>query len=320
MEISGEASAPRKRQLGLEPRHSGTTGTALNCWRMTKFFFDTDEPNDVDDDGLELPDVEAALTAALEAFPDMIRDREPTDGQSRFGLTVRSATQPLFRVTLELFPSAVGENSASAEPGRDSGMPSLANPDGAHMKTEDELIAEIAERHGVGRGAVSAAREALARGNGSMAQFSHADFGGMAQWSKGGMSMVGDMFDTALKAKLDGVMADLSSGLDDNRQGGSDPGQSPSTTKRATASGDQRGSSWPPEFGPPSSSGGQNDMRYAFFPKARRLIVEDASKRTIYDTGSHMISGVSQQQSGTGSMKFQCQDGDLRLDELPVVG
>jgi hypothetical protein len=35
-----------------------------------------------------------------------------------------------------------------------------------------------------------------------MAQFSHADFGGMSQWSPG-MSMVGDMFNTQLKAKLD---------------------------------------------------------------------------------------------------------------------
>ena len=33
-----------------------------------------------------------------------------------------------------------------------------------------------------------------------MAQFSHADFGGMSQWSPG-MSMVGDMVNTQLKAK-----------------------------------------------------------------------------------------------------------------------
>jgi hypothetical protein len=35
-----------------------------------------------------------------------------------------------------------------------------------------------------------------------MAQFSHADFGRMSQWSPG-MSMVGDMFNAQLKGKLD---------------------------------------------------------------------------------------------------------------------
>jgi hypothetical protein len=34
---------------------------------------------------------------------------------------------------------------------------------------------------------------------------------------------------------------------------------------------------WPDELGQPSSSGSQNSMRYAFFPKARRLLIEGAS-------------------------------------------
>ena len=46
-----------------------------------------------------------------------------------------------------------------------------------------------------------------------MAQFSHADFGGMSQWSPG-MSMVGDMFNTQLKAKLDALCSDIAAHLD----------------------------------------------------------------------------------------------------------
>ena len=46
-----------------------------------------------------------------------------------------------------------------------------------------------------------------------MAQFSHADFGGMSQWSLG-MSMVGDMFNTQLKAKLDALCTDIAAHLD----------------------------------------------------------------------------------------------------------
>ena len=41
-----------------------------------------------------------------------------------------------------------------------------------------------------------------------MAQFSHPEFGGMSQWSPG-MSMVGEMFNTSLKSKLDAVCTEL---------------------------------------------------------------------------------------------------------------
>jgi hypothetical protein len=53
---------------------------------------------------------------------------------------------------------------------------------------------------------------------------------------------------------------------------------------------------WPDELGQPSSSGSQNSMRYAFFPKARRLLIEKQGNLTTYDSGDHQISGM--QQSG----------------------
>ena len=73
----------------------------------------------------------------------------------------------------------------------------------------EAAIARIAERHQVSEDAVKVAYEALRRGGRTIAQFSHEAFGGMAQWSRGGMSMVGDTFNNAMKAKLDAVMADL---------------------------------------------------------------------------------------------------------------
>ena len=51
---------------------------------------------------------------------------------------------------------------------------------------------------------------------------------------------------------------------------------------------------WPAEFGVPGSSGAQNNMRYAFFPISRRLVVEDSGARAVYDTGDHHIQGVFQ--------------------------
>ena len=55
--------------------------------------------------------------------------------------------------------------------------------------------------------------------------------------------------------------------------------------------------------GHPSSTGGQNAMRYAFFPGSRRLAIDPGDgKVTIYDTGDHQITGFSQQQGGGQSI------------------
>ena len=70
--------------------------------------------------------------------------------------------------------------------------------------TERDLIEQMAKKHAVSPAAVEVVLAALRSGGGRMAQFSHADFGGMSQWSPG-MSMVGDMFNTQLKAKLNGL-------------------------------------------------------------------------------------------------------------------
>lgn len=75
---------------------------------------------------------------------------------------------------------------------------------------------------------------------------------------------------------------------------------------------------WSDDLGAPSSSGGQNDMRYAFFPDKHRLLVEQGGKLTTYDSGDHRISGVSQRNSG--SPTFSSQDGEVDLNKLKVVG
>ncbi|MFO1430460.1 MAG: SHOCT domain-containing protein [Candidatus Competibacteraceae bacterium] len=71
------------------------------------------------------------------------------------------------------------------------------------------LIADLAQRYGVGTDAVMTLLQALLAGNGTMAQFNHPEFGGSGQWMQGGMTMVGDMFNQALKAKVDGLCSEL---------------------------------------------------------------------------------------------------------------
>ena len=74
---------------------------------------------------------------------------------------------------------------------------------------------------------------------------------------------------------------------------------------------------WPQELGQPSTSGGQNGMRYAFFPDAHRLLIETEGKLTTYDSADHQINGVSQ--SNGGAPRFSSQNGEVAVDELKTV-
>ena len=176
---------------------------------------------------------------------------------------------------------------------------------------ETALVARLAARHGLSRDAVETVLRALRSGGGSMAQFSHAEFGGMSQWSSG-MTMVGDMFNDALRAKLNAVATDLAAYLREN----------PEVARPAEVSyrsQQQVGKSWPSGLGTPSSTGSQNHLRYAIYPDTRRLVIEDAGRRTMYDTGDHVISGIAQAQSTDATLTFRSQNGLVRLSELKKV-
>jgi hypothetical protein len=161
-----------------------------------------------------------------------------------------------------------------------------------------------------------------------MAQFQHPELGGGGQWMRGGMVMVGDMFNHALKAKVDSLCTELSDRLM-NEPLFAMPSQYQSQSQSSGGEGQvslfvpgQGGGSgewWPAGLGAPSSTGAQNQVRYAFFPGTRRLAVEIDGRVTIYDTGDHLISGVSQQQGGGTSVTFTSQYGLVRVADLPVV-
>ena len=76
---------------------------------------------------------------------------------------------------------------------------------------------------------------------------------------------------------------------------------------------------WPDDLGEPSTAGSQNEMRYAFFPDKRRLLIERDGKLTTYDSADHRISGVSQQHGNTRSVAFADQNGSVELDDLTQV-
>jgi len=83
--------------------------------------------------------------------------------------------------------------------------------------------------------------------------------------------------------------------------------------------GAQFGNWWPAELGVPGSTGAQNNLRYAYFPGARRLAVDVGGQISVYDTGNHQIGGFSQQQSGDQSITFTSQFGLVRVADLPRI-
>ena len=181
---------------------------------------------------------------------------------------------------------------------------------------EEGLISRVSIRHSVSADAVRTILRALRYGNGTMAQFSHPDFGGMSQWSPG-MTMVGDMFNNSLKSKLDAVCTELAAYVADtpstDRNHGRGEGEVSYQTSR------QRSDWCPTNLGTPSAVGAQNDLQYAVFPGTRRLAIKDGEHIEIYDTGNHRIFGAAQAQSVDQTLTFTSQDGLVRVKDLPKV-
>src|SRR5258706_4838481 len=221
-----------------------------------------------------------------------------------------------------------------------------------------QLIEEVAQRHGFSTDAVMSMLESVIRGNGSMAQFNHPEFAGSGQWMRGGMTMVSDMFNNYLKGRVDALCSELSNlvanqpelvrsgSFQSQSQGGSGYGQAQtgygssqqqgsggayaySGGNGASSGGSAFGAAslfvppgpdwWGTELRFPNGTGAQNGVRYAYFAQARRLAIEVNGRVTVYDTLDHQIGGFSQQQSYGGTLSFNSQYGLIDVASLPVV-
>jgi hypothetical protein len=177
----------------------------------------------------------------------------------------------------------------------------------------ETAITDIAQRYGLSREAVLAMLFAVHAGGGTMAQFSVPELGGSGQWMRGGMTMVGNMFDNALKARVDGLCAELAQLLTTTAVFPASPANAQPGLTSANW--------WPADLGIPSASGGQNDARYAIFPSTRRLAIQTGGVTRIFDTGEHRIGGVQQQQGGrAGSVNFTSQFGTFDVSSLSELG
>jgi hypothetical protein len=176
----------------------------------------------------------------------------------------------------------------------------------------EEAVQNLAQRYRLSVGAVKALLSAVNAGGGAMAQFYIPELGGGGQWMRGGMTMVGDMFNHGLQATVSGLCSELSALLGSQQVFA--PLPSPQGFNGFAAHGN---SWWPAELGAPSSSGGQNNSRYAYFPQARRLAIDSGGQVTVYDTLDHQIGGVQQQQGNAYGLSFSSQFGTFTVESLP---
>jgi len=196
------------------------------------------------------------------------------------------------------------------------------------------IVSDLAQRHGFSPDAVVHMMFAVLNGNGTMAQFNHPEFAGSGQWMQGGMMMLGDMFNHALKGRVDTLCYEIS-GILANQPGLLQTGSFQSQSQggggqKSQSNGAPRGQSslfvpdpsanwWPSELGSPNATGTQNNVRYAYFTNARRLAVETGGQVWVYDTLDHQIGGFSQQQGMGSSIIFSSQYGTVNLASLPLM-
>ena len=179
--------------------------------------------------------------------------------------------------------------------------------------SEEALISRVALRHSISPDAVRTILRALRSGGGRMAQFSHADFGGMSQWSPG-MTMVGDMFNNGMKSRLDAVCTELAAHV--VATPAIDRGGDREDGAVSYRSSKQSSDWWPGNLGTASAVGAQNDLEYAVFPDSRTLAIKGGDQVQIYDTGNHRIFGVAQAQGTDQTLTFNSQDGLVRVKDL----
>ncbi|ESQ13213.1 MAG TPA: SHOCT domain-containing protein [Chromatiaceae bacterium] len=196
------------------------------------------------------------------------------------------------------------------------------------------IVADLSQRYGFSQDAVTHMFFAVLNGNGSMAQFNHSEFAGSGQWMRGGMLMLGDMFNNNLKGQVDALCNEISDILANQpgllRSGSFQSQSQGGGGQQAQYAGGTIGQSslfvpdpadhwWPRDLGAPSATGNQNQVQYAYFANARRLAVKTGGQVWLYDTLDHQIGGFSQQQGSGGSILFTSQYGTVNLGTLPVI-
>jgi len=170
-------------------------------------------------------------------------------------------------------------------------------------------LQNIASRYNLSYESICLMFQSVNNGGGTMAQFFIPEWGS-GQWMKGGMTMCGDMFNTGLQATVSNLCDELSTLMETTIVFEPMPDSSSGLASTTW---------WPSELGYPDTSGGQNNLRYAYFRQHCRMAIDVSGVISIYDTLDHQIGGVQQQQGEGHSVTFTSQYGTVDPINLPLI-
>lgn len=72
---------------------------------------------------------------------------------------------------------------------------------------------------------------------------------------------------------------------------------------------------WPEELGKPNATGSQDQLQYAYFKDARRLLLREQGRMSIYDTGEYQIRGILQA-SDIAHAQILTDQGSVEISQL----
>lgn len=184
----------------------------------------------------------------------------------------------------------------------------------------EDVIPHIAERYRVSVEAARHLERALRATGGRSAQFDHPELGGYGQWMPG-MIMIGATGDCQLRTRVQGLADEIAAIVTGSETSSPealarDPNTGAASACAPLAAGE---SWWPAALGHPASSGAQDGVRYAYFPRHDRLLVQLAGRIDAFDTAGRPITGVSQRQGPGKDLCFTGPAGEVALHELRHV-
>ncbi|MDJ1500882.1 hypothetical protein [Xanthocytophaga agilis] len=173
---------------------------------------------------------------------------------------------------------------------------------------------EIAAKYHVSEETVKVLLYGLRLSGGTQVQFNIPELGGMGQWQSG-MVMIGDMFNSSLKDKVNQICTELAVWIrnsDAHAETQILPDHHRATADKSTTKATPTRSA--------SFQGSQNGLHYAYYASENVLEIDDNGKKAKYDTTGYQLTGVQQSQDNSSqSVSFTHPGGTLRLKDLKKI-
>jgi len=189
-----------------------------------------------------------------------------------------------------------------------------------HEAIYRDVIQSVASRYLVDERVVRRLYDQLKGSCATACSFDIPELGGAGEWSPGHVTGAPGA-DHSLRMRIDGLCSELAALIQGSETSAPEaltrkPHSAPASGRVDMPAGD---SWWPASFGTPAASGDRFGMRYAFFPGARRLLIQQGARIDSHDTREYQVKGVAEMSGGTSELSFETDKGAVKLEEWKCV-